>query len=315
MTPDDTLEELACLYALGALRDEEARAFEQVMRERPDWRKRVEELRASADVLAHALPRVSPPPEVRARLLATLEEDAMKKQPARPTDVPGSPSRRNPGGSGVRSLIPWAAAATLAAAAGWQWHRGVEVARELDLARQEAGIYQQGAREASLRNSELLEEIRRVESTMAQISGERDQAVAQVRSIETESESLRTQVAELKEQNDLSNARVAVLGSLMKRNPDARAASVWSSEKQSGVLVVENLPALPPGRDYQLWVLDPTKGAPISAGVFQVDAKGAARVAFTAVAPVTDPAQFAVTEEPKGGLPSPTMEKLVLAGQ
>jgi hypothetical protein len=275
----------------------------------------VEELRASADLLAQALPRVSPPPEVKSRLFATLEAETLKKLPLRPSDSQGLSGGGNRGGNRVRLLLPWGLAAALAAVAGWQWHRGVEAERERDVAWQEVGMHKRGEREASIRNSELLEEIRRAEASMARISGERDQAVARVRSIETESESLRSQVAQLKEQNNLSNARVAVLGSLMKRNPDARAASVWSSEKQSGVLVVENLPALPPGRDYQLWVLDPTKGAPISAGVFQVDAKGAARVAFTAVEPVADPAQFAVTEEPKGGLPSPTMEKLVLAGK
>lgn len=321
MTPDESLEELACLYALGALGKEEARAFEETMRDQPEWRIRVQELQASADALAQALPRIAPPPEVKARLMTSLGAAApgplrAVEKPLPNSSVAGpSVASSRKGGAGARLFLPWAVAAGLAAVAGWQWWRSSEVARELALAKQDAAIFERGAREASEKNTTLLEEIQRAQASMAQLTGERDQAVAKVRTIESESESLRTQVAELKQQNDLSNARVAVLGSLMKKNPDARAASVWSSEKQSGVLVVENLPALPPGRDYQLWVLDPTKGAPISAGVFQVDSKGAARVAFTAVETVTDPAQFAVTEEPKGGLPAPTMEKLVLAGK
>jgi len=317
MTPDESLEELACLYALGALGKEEARAFEETMRDRPEWRARVRELQTSADVLAQALPRVGPPPEVKARVFASLastEPEPLHSLPAQRVASSPAYASRPPAGRG-RFVLPWAAAAGLAAVAGWQWWRSAEAARELALARQDVAIFERGVREAADKNTALLEEIQRAQASMAQLTGERDQAVAKARTIESESESLRSQVAELKQQNDLSNARVAVLGSLMKKNPDARAASVWSSEKQSGVLVVENLPALPPGRDYQLWVLDPTKGAPISAGVFQVDSKGAARVAFTAVETVTDPAQFAVTEEPKGGLPAPTMEKLVLAGK
>lgn len=321
MTPEDTLEEQACLYALGAMKDEEARAFEQVLRDHPEWRRKITELQASADALAHAVPRVAPPPEVKARLFATLDaENPPTRLRALPTVAGAVPADRSAPpakvpGAAWRSVLPWAAAAGLAAVAGWQWQRGMNVERERDVARQEAAIFERSAREAAERHAGMMQEIQRAEAAMAQLAGERDQAVARVRSIETESESLRTQVAQLKEQNNLSNARVAVLGSLIKKKPDARAASVWSSENQSGVLVVENLPALPPGRDYQLWVLDPTKGAPISAGVFQVDDKGAARVAFTAVETVTEPAQFAVTEEQKGGVPAPTMEKLVLAGK
>jgi anti-sigma-K factor RskA len=320
MTPDDMLEEQACLYALGALTGEELRAFEEILRDQPGLRQQVAELRAGAHGLAHALPPVVPPPELKARLMASLEAESRSPLPVPPASGGLSSARaevlvKTPARSMWQSVLPWAAAAGFAAVAGWQWQRQQAVERERDLAQQTAAIFETNAREAAGKNSELAQEIQRAEAAMSRLAGERDQAVARVRTIETESESLRTQVAQLKEQNDLSNARVAVLGSLIKKKPEARAASVWSSETQSGVLVVENLPALPPGRDYQLWVLDPPKGAPISAGVFQVDANGAARVAFTAVETVAEPAQFAVTEEQQGGVPSPTMEKLVLAGK
>jgi anti-sigma-K factor RskA len=316
MNLDDELETQACLYAIGAMEEAEARAFEEQMRDQPALRQYVADFQASADLMARALPPLAPPPEVKARLMASMAmEDTSKAPSPLPAPIPSA----RPGGAkspaGLGGIVPWAAAAGLTAMAAWQWHEGREIRKERDAALQEASLWASNARQAADKNSELSLAIQRAESSMRDLAGERDQAVAKVRTIENESESLRKQVAQLQSQNDLSNARVAVLGSLIKKKPDARAASVWSSERQSGVLVVENLPALPPGRDYQLWVLDPTKGAPISAGVFQVDATGAARVAFTAVETVTEPAQFAVTEEQQGGVPSPTMEKLVLAGK
>ncbi|MFN0130363.1 MAG: anti-sigma factor domain-containing protein [Verrucomicrobiales bacterium] len=324
MKSEDANEELACLYAIGALKAEEARAFEQRLREEPALQAIAGGFRDSAALLAQTLPQVAPPADVRARV---LESFAAYKE--NPDGIPGplasvgasvleaqrERSLAARSRSSLASLVPWAAAAVFAAMAYWQWQQAADVRHQLDAAVQDASVWAASAQQAADENAALNLAIQKAEAEMQTLTGEREHALAQARSIENESESLRRQVAELKDQNNLSNARVAVLGSLIKRKPEARAASVWSSERQSGVLVVENLPALPPGRDYQLWVLDPTKGAPISAGVFQVDGNGAARVEFTAVDQVNDPAQFAVTEEKKGGVPSPTLEKLVLSGK
>jgi len=54
--------------------------------------------------------------------------------------------------------------------------------------------------------------------------------------------------------------------------------------------------------------------APVSAGVFQVDDKGNVRVQFKAGKPIVTADKFAVTVEPKGGLPAPTLTNLVLLG-
>jgi anti-sigma-K factor RskA len=78
-------------------------------------------------------------------------------------------------------------------------------------------------------------------------------------------------------------------------------------------LQVSRLPALPRNKDYQLWVI---KGkTPISAGVFSVSDTTANFFRIDGLA-VTDPREisaFAVTLEPKGGLPAPTGD-MYLAG-
>ena len=96
--------------------------------------------------------------------------------------------------------------------------------------------------------------------------------------------------------------------------PKAIAVSLWDSEKQEGVFVVQNMKPLPAGRDYQLWVIDPQYKIPVSAGVFQVDDQGTVRVDFKANKTIQTASKFAVTEEPKGGLAVPTLKNLVLIG-
>lgn len=81
---------------------------------------------------------------------------------------------------------------------------------------------------------------------------------------------------------------------------------------QKGLLFyAANLPALPTGRTYQLWLV-PTKGNPISAGVFRVDAQGNGEVVLPTLPAGIAAAAFAVTVEPSGGVPQPTGPKVLI---
>ena len=81
---------------------------------------------------------------------------------------------------------------------------------------------------------------------------------------------------------------------------------------QKGLLFyAANLPALPSGKTYQLWLV-PTQGNPISAGIFQTDAHGNGEVLLPPL-PAGVPAKaFAVTVEPAGGVPQPTGPKVLV---
>jgi anti-sigma-K factor RskA len=72
-----------------------------------------------------------------------------------------------------------------------------------------------------------------------------------------------------------------------------------------------NLPALPPGRTYQLWMV-PTEGGPVSAGIFQADTKGDGEVLLPPLPKGIWPKAFAVTEERAGGAPWPTGAKVLV---
>jgi anti-sigma-K factor RskA len=131
-------------------------------------------------------------------------------------------------------------------------------------------------------------------------------------SLEAATNSLQETVLALQETNRLANLKIAMLNSLMADAPKTVAVSLWDESKQEGVFVVQNLKQLPADRDYQLWVLD-NGTTPVDAGVFHVDANGSVRVEFKAKALIQNAGKFAVTEEAKGGVASPTIANMVLA--
>ena len=92
--------------------------------------------------------------------------------------------------------------------------------------------------------------------------------------------------------------------------PGARARVFWSAKARRGVLVAASLAPLPPDRQYELWVFQ--KGKPVAAGVFDADASGRALVESTPF-PEAEAQNFAVTVEPRGGVPAPT-GPIVLVG-
>lgn len=133
-------------------------------------------------------------------------------------------------------------------------------------------------------------------------------------SLESATNSLGQTVLALQEENHLDNVRIAMLDSLVPDAPKAVAVSLWDNQKQDGVFVAQNLKALPSDRDYELWVIGDDK-KPVASGVFHVDQSGAIRIDFKPTQFVKVASVFAVTEEVKGGVSSPTLKNLVLASK
>ncbi|HTQ31088.1 MAG TPA: anti-sigma factor [Opitutaceae bacterium] len=260
---DERLEELASLHAFGLLEGEELAAFEAELARNPELPALVAELRETAGALALSTTATAPPPALKARLLARIATPA-----AGPAD--------NLIGVSFGRWLPWAAAAAFALAAVWlgqlyfaQKTESIALRDEAELARLET----QGAKN--------------------QIEAERLLA--------------RKQLADLAQQlqanDDLARLKIARLVSLAGNSPQARAIAVWDPARQEGVFTTEKLPAKEADQDYQLWVIDPQKARPISAGVFVVNAAGGARVEFAPEQPIATAAKFAVSLEKKGGAP------------
>lgn len=124
---------------------------------------------------------------------------------------------------------------------------------------------------------------------------------------------LQQTVFALQATNRIANLKIAMLNSLLADAPTAVAVTLWDESKQEGVFLVQHLKTLPPDKDYQLWVME-NGTTPVDAGVFHVDATGGVRVEFKTKLPIKVAGKFAVTEEPLGGVASPTVKNMVLVG-
>jgi anti-sigma-K factor RskA len=131
-------------------------------------------------------------------------------------------------------------------------------------------------------------------------------------SLQSATNDLQRTVAALQETNRLVNLRIAMLNSIAANAPKTVAVTLWDNQRQNGVFVGENLKVLPADRDYELWVIDENQ-KPVAAGVFHVDENGTVRMEFKPSRLIKTAGKFAVTEEAKGGVSSPTLKNLVLA--
>jgi anti-sigma-K factor RskA len=283
----DFQEEQACFYVLGLLPEGETAAFEAEMRGSTELSALVASLNNATLSLARSAPPQELPAQAKQRLLAAI---------ARPTDqIIPFPARKKYG------FVPWAAAACLAGLLYWQTDRGSRENQTL-------------TQTISDQNTVLLttrEKADRFEKQLVQTNQDFAEKLAAAESTRRD---LLTRLSALEQKDFLAQAKIAVMSSLLKERPQAVAVSLWDQEKQNGLLVVENLPVLDAGKDYQLWVLDPSVAAPVSAGTFKVDADGKVRISFKPDKAVPTAAKFAVTEEKEGGVLSPTMDKMVVIG-
>ena len=83
--------------------------------------------------------------------------------------------------------------------------------------------------------------------------------------------------------------------------------------RSSGTLVflASNLPAIPPQKAYELWLI-PTSGAPIPAGLFKPNARGAAAVIHPPLPIGAEAKAFAITIEPEAGSSAPTSKPVMV---
>jgi anti-sigma-K factor RskA len=291
---DERHEELAALYALDQLEGAEKSAFETLLARDAALRTLVQELRESSAALARTAPGANPPPPLKARVLATIEQ---RSQPE------GKPLAENKIVAFPR-WIPWAAAASFALVAAWFGQLFLTGRTEVEAMRT-----QQAFADAAQKNLENQLEAERIiaRQQVATFNGQVADASWQLTEARSLLAKMRIDVAalndQLKLQSDIADLKITTLASMLNNSPDAIAVAVWDPTSQEGVLKVEKFPALAADKDYQLWIVDPQYPAPVDGGVFIVDPKtGAAQVRFKAKQPIKAIAAYAITQERKGGV-------------
>jgi anti-sigma-K factor RskA len=98
-----------------------------------------------------------------------------------------------------------------------------------------------------------------------------------------------------------------------KAPPQPQGKAFYLRNRGSLVFLANNMPALPPQKAYELWLI-PASGAPIPAGVFKPDAHGNASVVNPPLPAGTVAKAFAITVENETGSPTPTTPVL-MAGE
>lgn len=109
--------------------------------------------------------------------------------------------------------------------------------------------------------------------------------------------------------------KLVLMGGL-EPSPDGYGKILWDTDNRRAVLQLANLPTPPEDKDYQLWLIKDDQ-APISAGVFNFEHPSADlffKVEHIQEEPSPLSNAFAVTLEPKGGMPQPTGD-MFLIGQ
>ena len=145
----------------------------------------------------------------------------------------------------------------------------------------------------------------RLQTRVADLEARLEQAILQASAAETAMADARRVGAELQSAMGVLAApdlvRIDLAGQATA--PQASARAMWSRARGM-VFAVSNLPQLPAGRVYQVWVV--AGPAPVSAGLLTPDAAGSGLTYFTTPPDIPPPAAVAVTLEPAGGVPAPT---------
>ena len=106
--------------------------------------------------------------------------------------------------------------------------------------------------------------------------------------------------------------QIALLKGL-EANPEARAKLLWNPGTKQGILWVSGLPPLPLEKSYELWAF--VGDQPVPAGTFDAKSDAATVIPISRQETLDEaPVKFAVSVEPKGGVPKPT-GAIVLVGE
>lgn len=280
----ETFRELCMAHALGALEGPDAALFRDALAHADEERLAIyAEAVALAQNLSLAAPAAEPSPAVKDKLMARVrgQEQAAPAVASASTPPPASrPARPAPKSSdalGWRdifdSLSRWFGPGL--AFAGFAMAVGVlayAFTLKGSLGRREASLEAEQARVTALEDS-----LTRKDALLEVLLSH--------------------------------NLQVAVLSG-QGPSPTGYGKMIWCPKRRCGILHVANLPPVPDGREYQLWLL--RDGSPVSSGIFRVKKttwdgdlfriQGMAEVGHDKVK------GFIVTLEPDGGSSAPSGE-------
>ena len=284
-------------------------------------------------LLGHSTTPMSPPVGSRERLLARARREAQTPS-TQTSSTLATPRVFRP----TWSWLPLAAAAGLLVGAlpAWHWYSEATAAArdrtqnlatmqdlriQIDALRSEAtGLRTHLATlqtDKAAMQAQARTQVADVTALQSQATALRDDAVHLRHALEAatgEIAALRTQVTLLRDEATQNEAALAILRSskiqsfVLLPTADGKpgyARILWDQQNRRWHLRTEGLPVSAPGRTYELWFIT-SEQRKISAGTFDVDAKGAGTLLINLPPGLNDIAVTAVTDEPRGGSEQPT---------
>ncbi|OGX86829.1 anti-sigma factor [Hymenobacter glacialis] len=288
-------------YALGELSSAEQAAVDNNAASHPEIQEELQQVQAALGFYAEAH-AITPPAGMRERVLgnvlaqiakpaSTLRADVDAVAQAstasnQPTHVATQPVAAASGEAVVR---PMATAPATQPASRSVWAMAASVALIMSLAAN-ALFYSRWV--------EASDEVVALQSSQARFAATQNVVQKQLGALREDNQVLRS---------DEFRA-VALAGT--KTSPSARAKVLYNATTRKVYVDVRSLPALPAGKQYQLWALD--NGKPVDAGVLL--ASTATGEGIQQMKDIASAQAFAMTVEPMGGSVNPTLSTMTVVG-
>ena len=288
-------------YALGELSAAEQAAVEAQAAGHPEIQAELEQVQAALSFYAEAH-AITPPAAVRERVLANVlaqitgpaansdlraDVDAVARTTSRPGPVASAPQPVATPNEAVIRPLSSAPVAGPASRSGWAMAASVALLLSLG------------------GNMLLYSNWKSASSELVALQNEQSRFATTSQVVEKKLGVLQQENQVLR--NDEFRA-VALAGT--KTSPTAHARVLYNPATHKVYVDVRSLPALPAGKQYQLWALD--KGKPIDAGVLSVAT--ATGEGIQHMKDIASAQTFAMTVEPAGGSAGPTLSTMTVVG-
>ena len=286
-------------YALGELSPAEQATVEAHAASHPEIREEMQQVQAALGFYAEAH-AITPPAGMRERVLAnvlaqiappasTLRADVDAVAQANPATSPPVPVAQPLVAAPQAVVRPMSSAPVAEPARRSIWAMAASVALILSLGVN--ALFYSRWREASDEVVALQSDKARFATTTNVVQKQRD---------------------DLRQENQVLRSdefrTVALAGT--KTAPAARAKVLYNPTTRKVYVDVRSLPALPAGKQYQLWALD--NGKPVDAGVLL--AATATGEGIQQMKDISSAQAFAMTVEPVGGSVNPTLTTMTVVG-
>jgi len=288
-------KELLAEHALGALDGTEARALEEHLASCAGCRAELSEWLDTSAALAYAAPRVEPPAALRSRLLENIR--AIKPQ------SPTSAAAEERGGERTVAATTAAETSEATTAAKTSPAQSNVISMPQRARSRWSGMQRFGALAAAFAFAAFI-------IALVSLWNRNRDMQAEMARLNTDLQKTQQQLKSAREKAEMFTAEDTRFASLTGTEMAPRAhARLAYNKAGKAMMVADELPPAPAGKDYQIWFI--AEGKPVPGGVFKPDQQGHVEMLGEIPANARSASAFAITLEPQGGTSAPTGQKFL----